>query len=722
MFNLTIIDQFRDAMTKDGITTDAQLIPDEELHRFHVIGDTAGTLNGWYILFPKPFPHAVYSSWKLFQNETKKWSAKSEMEMTQEERKNFFATIAIAKEKQNKVKLEAQTKAKGLANDIWNSAKPAPSTHPYLARKKIKPHCARINNNEELVIPIYDDNKTICSLQFIDNEGRKRFLKDGVIRCSYLSIGTLTDTIYLAEGFATACTIQEITDFGVVITFNCGNLTPVAQAIKAKYPSHKIIIAADNDKDNPNNPGLNKAKEAAKSISVELVYPNFDKAGNPPNASDFNDLCSLLGTNETFRQLTPISPLQKPEVAATSPEPQSDIIFRKVSDIEAKPISWLWNGLIAYGKVSIIAGNPGLGKSQLTANIVAMVTTAGVLPGNQNQCQLSDVAILSAEDDAADTIRPRLEAAGANIFRVFILDAVKEKELHNSSSHRCFNLKTDLKRLEDFLNTIQEIKLLIIDPISAYLGNTDSHKNAEIRALLTPLTELAAKHQIAVLCVSHLSKNANNEAMMRVSGSLAFVAAARAAFLVAQDPADNSKRLFLPLKNNIGNDKTGFAFKIESVELPNGISTSKVVWSNEPITTTANDIVSVGQSLDETGALEEAEEFLLDLLANGRVPSKNVIAEAKQVGHSWSTIRRAKKKLGIIAKKSEFNAGRWDWFLPPSPPKKLKTIEEDHTKNMNPFEEFEPLRQTDTTAKLMPQKNDCIANSLPKINSEVFVL
>jgi RecA-family ATPase len=233
----------------------------------------------------------------------------------------------------------------------------------------------------------------------------------------------------------------------------------------------------------------------------------------------------------------------------------------------------------------MLAGHPGLGKSQATLNIAAIATTGGLWPVDRVYCEQGNVIILSAEDDAADTIRPRLEASGADLNRAFILDAV----IDISGGRRSFNLAADLGRLGQMIEEIGGAALIIIDSISAYLGGTDSHKNADIRALLSPLAEMAAKHDAAIIGVSHLNKCGGGEALLRVTGSLAFVAAARAAFLVVKDPEDPKRRLFLPVKNNIGNDSTGLAFRIESAELPGGISTSCVSWEADPVTISADE-------------------------------------------------------------------------------------------------------------------------------------
>lgn len=352
------------------------------------------------------------------------------------------------------------------------------------------------------------------------------------------------------------------------------------------------------------------------------------------------------------------------------------ITFRRASDVKAKPIRWLWPGRIARGKVTMVAGNPGLGKSQVTgANITATVSTGGAWPDG-SRCERGNVAILSAEDDPEDTGRPRLEAAGADLSRVFILDAVVEGyRADGSEAQRAFNLKTDIFRLANMLEEIGGAALIVIDPITAYLGEADSHKNAEIRALLSPLSDLAAKHGAAVVCVSHLNKSAGGEALMRVTGSLAFVAAARAAFIVTKDPEDDTRRLFLPLKNNIGNDQTGLAFRVESAQVKSAaglIETSRIVWEPDPVTMTANEAMQPLGDPEERSALDDARLFLLGLLADGPVKAKQIQQDSNGAGFNWRTIQRAADRLNIERHKDGMRGG-WSWRLPP----KMTNIHED---------------------------------------------
>ena len=366
---------------------------------------------------------------------------------------------------------------------------------------------------------------------------------------------------------------------------------------------------------------------------------------------------------------------------------------RRLSDIEAKPVSWLWRDRIARGKTTIIAGNPGLGKSQITASIAAIVTTGGRWPVDRTLCESGDVLFLTAEDDPADTLRPRLEAAGADLARVHVIDGViRGYTSSGSSGNRTFSLQEDLQALEAKLKGLGNVAAVVIDPISAYLGNVDSHKNADIRGLLTPLGELAARHNVAIIGVSHLSKAAGAQALMRVSGSLAFVAAARAAYLVTTDATEKTRRLFIPMKNNLGPDSTGLAFRIEGAMIPSAggpLETSRVAWDSEAVTLTADEAMQAETTPQGTSALSEANDWLRETLAVGPKPANEIFKLAAADGISKRTLKRGARELGIKPTKAGMGGG-WSWSLP----KGARRAEECQEKYLAPFDEVGTVRNS----------------------------
>lgn len=337
------------------------------------------------------------------------------------------------------------------------------------------------------------------------------------------------------------------------------------------------------------------------------------------------------------------------------------LIYDRVSDLKLRPIEWLWPNRIARGKVTLIAGHPGLGKSQISASLVAITTTGGRWPVDRSTAPKSAAIILSAEDDPADTIGPRLVAAGADITRTFVVRAVHNEDGNGREVQRTFDLGRDIAHLGEMIRDVGEVGLVIIDPITAYVGNIDSHRTSDVRGLMAPLSELAEHHRVAIVAISHLRKQAG-EALMSVTGSLAFVAAARAAYIVAKDPENDRRRLLLPAKNNVGDDKTGLSYTIESALVGEGIPTSQIMWGSELVTASADDVL--GRSFDAQKRMErnDAAVWLRSVLADGPVSTKDLQREAKGAGYSWSTIKRAKTTAGAVADKSAFDGG-WRWSL-----------------------------------------------------------
>lgn len=387
-----------------------------------------------------------------------------------------------------------------------------------------------------------------------------------------------------------------------------------------------------------------------------------------------------------LRQLEPI-PAKEPIQAGT-------LTTRRLSDISPEPVSWLWPGRIARGKVTMIAGNPGLGKSQITASIAAIVTTGGCWPVDRLQCEPGDVLFLTAEDDPADTLRPRLEAAGADLTRVHVIDGVARGYTGDGNTKtRTFSLEQDLPALETKLAELANVAAVVIDPIAAYLGNVDSHKNAEVRGLMTPLSELASRHKAAIIGVSHLSKAAGAQALMRVNGSLAFVAAARAAYLVTTDPEDKARRVMVPMKNNLGPDSTGLAFFIESATVPSPaglLETSRVAWASEPVHMTADEAMEAETERKSTSALDEAADWLREILSARPVAVEELNGMAKAKGISDKTLQRARKALDIRAAKGGMEGG---WMVS-LPPKAAKPVEDGQEKNLAAFEQVGRLRES----------------------------
>ncbi|MGH8255574.1 MAG: AAA family ATPase [Steroidobacteraceae bacterium] len=331
----------------------------------------------------------------------------------------------------------------------------------------------------------------------------------------------------------------------------------------------------------------------------------------------------------------------------------------RLSDVEAKPLRPLWPGRLWHGKLSLLAGDPGLGKSLGTLDVTARITTGREWPASVEKAPLGNVVLLSAEDDAADTLRPRLEAAGADLTRVHIIIDVGELDSEGRTVRRTFNLSKHLPELEKLFQK-HKPALLVIDPISAYLDtDSDSHNNSDVRAELAPLAELAQRYGVAVLMVSHLNKATTMAAIYRVTGSVAFVAAARSAFGVIKDPDDKGRRLLLPLKVNLGKDTGGLAYRIkgESGQPP------MIEWKSKPVEVDIDEVTSGARTQAKKQAVGEVADWLRDLLSSGAVAATDLWRKAKEAGYSERRVKSALNAIGGRTGPIGYGRG-WQWWLP----------------------------------------------------------
>jgi putative DNA primase/helicase len=529
---------------------------------------------------------------------------------------------------------------------------------------------------------------------------------DGVKRVPYRLPRVLkADAVYLPEGERDVHTLEA---WGLMASCNPGGAgkSRLYEEWLEHFRGTHVVIPFDNDE-----PGRKHAVAKAAALLSVAASVRIVELPGLPEKGDVTDWRDAGGTLERFQDLTeaaePLNVAALSElrarwgIAGKEPKHQAaraktadagSLTTRRFSEVEAKPVRWLWPGRIARGKLTIIAGNPGLGKSQIMANFAAVVSTGGRWPVDRELCDLGDVVFLSAEDDPADTLRPRLEAAGADLSRVHIVDGVIAGYTGDgNASNKLFSLQADIQALGLKLAELGNVVAVVIDPISAYLGDTDSHKNAEVRGLLAPLSELAARHDTAIIGVSHLSKTEGKQALMRVTGSLAFVAAARAAYLVASAPQDKARRLFLPMKNNLGPDATGLAFHIEGATIgsPAGLlETSRVSWESEPVRITADEAMQA-DSAPKNSALGMAIDWLRETLAGGPVASKEVFDMAKAEGIANKTLQRASKSLGVRKAKVAMEAG-WSWSLPP---KVAKAAQDAQVSDVATFGEVGHLRE-----------------------------
>ena len=319
--------------------------------------------------------------------------------------------------------------------------------------------------------------------------------------------------------------------------------------------------------------------------------------------------------------------------------------LRCVADVEAEHVHWLWYPYIPQGKVTLIEGDPGVGKSWMVLALTTAIAAGQGLP-NVEKCDPRSVLLLSSEDGLADTIRPRLDSLKADVSRIFALDG---PVVFDSGG-----LRLVAQSIEK-----HQPSLVIVDPLVAYLGaNVDLHRANETRSVMAALSRLAEGHRCAIVVVRHLTKSAKERPIYRGLGSIDITAACRSVLLVGADPDQPMKRAVVQIKNNLAEMGSALGYTL---------SGGTFSWTG-PSNLTADRLLSASHGDEERSALEEAQQFLLDLLSGGSQPAKDIERDAKKAGVSARTLWRAKRSLGVTSQRD--GAGKdgyqWIWGLPES--------------------------------------------------------
>jgi putative DNA primase/helicase len=482
-------------------------------------------------------------------------------------------------------------------------------------------------------------------------------------------------TILVLEGEKDVLTAAKM---GIAATCNAGGAGKWMVEHGAYLKGADVVLVPDND------PAGQRHMEdvAASLVGVakrvrQVVLPDL-----PPKG----DLTDWIRAGGTAAQLWALVE-QAPEIKQAPNRSERRIaqsearrlVSGRLSKVAMRQIEWVWPGRIAVGMHATIAGEPGVGKSTVLYWIAATITKGGAWPCGEGTAPKGSVIILSAEDAPEFTIKPRVLAAGGDDDKVEVITATRD----DSDKVSAFTLSQDLQALEALIDEIGDVVLVIIDPITSYLGDADGHSNTDIRSVVEPLHEMAARKGVAVLTNTHFAKSGaanKSRASHRVIGSTAFIALPRVALSVVQDSEDEDRRLVLHLKNNIAPAAKGLGFKLEQRlagyigEEPGRepVYASCVVWEEEHIAKTADEAISEHEDKLRSGtkkvraspARDEAETFLRAYLAGGPQQAKDVQAAARNAGIQPKPLREARERIVETIQNHDGNViTGWLWKL-----------------------------------------------------------
>ncbi|QFS17057.1 AAA family ATPase [Acinetobacter indicus] len=351
---------------------------------------------------------------------------------------------------------------------------------------------------------------------------------------------------------------------------------------------------------------------------------------------------------------------EKPLLDQQVDKGQVSLQIVNMATIQAQAINWLWSGWLPLGKLTILAGAGGCGKTNLLLALIATITTNGIFPDGSKCTDTGKVLIYSTEDDPNDTLLPRLIANGADLSKIdFIAGRINDK-----GEREPFDPTKDLPLLNAYAKQNPDIKLLMIDPIISAVGG-DSNKATDVRRSLQVVVDFAQEFNCAVVGITHFAKGTSGSSPAeRIIGSQAFTALARMVWSAAKREDENDC-ILVRAKSNISTLDGGIKYQIEPETVLENIETTKTAWLGT-IEGSARELLSEAESTENSNGttVDMAKEFLIDLLSSvENMPSKEVQSQAKDAGFSPASIRRAQEKLNIKPFKPQ-GEKIWFWSLP----------------------------------------------------------
>lgn len=545
---------FREEAESNGLVFDDPVIGDGEIHRIAHKSDKRSEKSGWYVLHTDNIPAGEFGCWKE-PNFQVTWSANIGRALTLMEQVAHQKRIKQLKDQREQTRIGVQTAAAERADDEVSNSMDASDDHPYLILKGIKAHGIKVNRAGNLLIPIVNVDGEIQSYQTIDANGEKRYLKGGKKDGGFHEIRGDRKRIFICEGYATGATVFEATGSSVFVAFDTSGLLPVAKAVRLLFPAARIYMAADNDHKTEItsgvNPGITKARSAAKEIFAEVVYPEFTKEErqleNPP--SDWNDLSRLRGLAYVEDQIGMV----------VKNEPKLLFEFTRADQLVLKDISYVIEQYIEEDSLCQLFGDPGCGKSFVAIDMACCIATG--TPWHGHEVEQGSVFYVAGEGHnglarrlKAWEIGNSISLAGAPLYK----------------SHRAAQLydASEAAIVAESIRTLvnecgSKPRAIIVDTVARNMGG-DENSTQDMNAFINHLDHyLRQPYQCAVIVVHH-SGAADKD---RSRGSTALRGALDSEYKIALDPS--SKIIHLEAKKMKESElPPAKSFSLKSIDLP----------------------------------------------------------------------------------------------------------------------------------------------------------
>lgn len=528
--------------------------------------------------------------------------------------------LAALQRKGIDVKAESELKAR----ELFDSAAPATEQHPYLQSKGLRPGNLR-QRDGWLLAPFEDEHGELVGVERICAR-RQKFFQGRRKGAAYVALQPSNgELLVLCEGVADALAVSQKLAIPAAAAGGIQNLRAASETLIRRYRDARLVLLPDGDAE-----GRKQGEAVALAFRLPLA-----------RLPDDSDPAELIARGADADVATAIQEARVPSAPGGCEVIRAD-------RVRPKQVDWIWPGWLARGELHILGGWPGSGKTTVALDLVARATRGGPFPDGE-PCPPMSALIVTGEDSLAQTIRPRLDAAGAVLKRVHVLDATQT--LSNPAVLLATLERQDLA-----------VDILVIDPIAVALdARVDSHKYQEMRLALTEIVKIAHRLGIAVLGITHVTKSTRSaEPVGQLIGSIATGAAARLVWMTCRNVGPGWR--LVRAKSNLGAEGDGFIYQITEGRGPKGSPAACITWQGS-LGGTPVELLS--EASDRSTRLREAVRFLEDMLADGPMPSKDLYDAAEKEGIAMNTLRRAQQQLGVRRRRRGYGAdGSWWCELP----------------------------------------------------------